>query len=232
MTFDLLEIWAHMGLLSKLIAGSLVVMAIACAGVAIERMIAFSRSRRRSLQFAKDVKPMLDEWNLTAVPELAESHKGSALARLVGEITVRYNEAIHRADEGVRPSEMAKGEAERAREVLGADLRKGFSILATTGSIAPFIGLLGTVVGIIAAFQGIAASGSGGIAAISAGISEALIETALGLLVAIPAVMVFNYLSQKVNRLELNMNRAAAELLEEMEARDGAQLESKLPEAA
>ena len=91
------------------------------------------------------------------------------------------------------------------------------SVLASVGSVAPFVGLLGTVVGIIAAFQGIATSGSGGIAAVSAGIAEALVETALGLLVAIPAVLFFNWLTGRVNLVELALDRSASELLDEME---------------
>jgi biopolymer transport protein ExbB/TolQ len=84
---------------------------------------------------------------------------------------------------------------QRATALTANDLKKGVSSLATIGSTAPFVGLLGTVVGVINAFQGIAATGSGGIGAVSAGISEALVETALGLFVAIPAVWFYNYLT-------------------------------------
>jgi biopolymer transport protein ExbB len=91
------------------------------------------------------------------------------------------------------------------------------------GSVAPFVGLLGTVVGIIAAFQGIAAAGSGGLGAVSAGIAEALVETALGLVVAIPAVLFFNYLTSRVNGIELALDRSASELLDEMQYHFGKQ---------
>src|SRR5688500_9180462 len=96
-------------------------------------------------------------------------------------------------------------------------------LLASVRSVAPFVGLLGTVVGIIAAFQGIATSGGGGIAAVSAGIAEALVETALGLVVAIPAVLFFNWLTGRVNLVELALNRSASELLDEMENHFGKQ---------
>ena len=85
--------------------------------------------------------------------------------------------------------ELAQREAERQKEAVGLELRRGMGVLASVGSVAPFVGLLGTVVGIITAFQGIATTGSGGLGAVSAGIAEALIETALGLCVAIPAVL-------------------------------------------
>jgi len=232
MTFDIVEIWGHMGMLGKFIAASLVVMAIACGGVVFERMLGLARSKRASQAFAKDVKPILDEWRLDELGEVSKKHKGSALARLIAEISEKYIAATKQPGK-TRPSEMARAEAERSKEALGADLRRGMGILATTGSIAPFVGLLGTVVGIIGAFQGIANSGSGGIAAISIGISEALVETALGLLVAIPAVICFNYLNTRVASVELNMSRAAGELLDEMENRDGLRDEEKrVPEAA
>ena len=85
---------------------------------------------------------------------------------------------------------------QRASALTASDLKKGVSALATIGSTAPFVGLLGTVVGVINAFQGIGNSGSAGIGAVSVGISEALVETALGLVVAIPAVWFYNYLSR------------------------------------
>jgi biopolymer transport protein ExbB len=90
-------------------------------------------------------------------------------------------------------------------------------VLASVGSTAPFVGLLGTVLGIISAFQGIATTGSGGLAAVSAGISEALIETALGLTVAIPAVLAFNYLSTKIGHEETSAANAAGHMLDTVE---------------
>jgi len=115
------------------------------------------------------------------------------------------------------PAERTRRHMERYLEDLGADLRRGMWVLASVGSIAPFVGLLGTVLGIISAFQGIAASGSGGLSSVSAGISEALIETALGLAVAIPAVLAFNYLSTVIGRDEMALNTAAGELLDTLD---------------
>jgi biopolymer transport protein ExbB len=117
--------------------------------------------------------------------------------------------------------ELARNEAERRKEQISAELRRGMSIVATVGSIAPFVGLLGTVVGIIAAFQGIGASGSGGIGAVSSGIAEALVETAFGLMVAIPAVIMFNWLTSRVAIIELTLARSTGELLDEMESHRG-----------
>jgi len=217
MSFDLAHIWASMGLFSKLIAAALILMAIGCVGVVVERWIALARNARDSRAFARVAAPMIDEWRVEELAGLSDKFKHSVLAKLLSAITARYLRGYEDLDGGMTPVEMARNEAERMKEVLGADLRRGMGLLASVGSVAPFIGLLGTVVGIIAAFQGIATSGGGGIAAVSAGIAEALVETALGLLVAIPAVLFFNWLTGRVNLVELALNRSASELIDEME---------------
>ena len=103
---------------------------------------------------------------------------------------------------------------DEAVNMTASDLKKGIAAVATIGSTAPFVGLLGTVVGVINAFQGIASSGSGGIAGVSAGISEALVETAAGLFVAIPAVWFYNYLSGRVEYFNVEMDNSSSELVD------------------
>lgn len=221
MSFDLMHIWATMGVLAKIIAGTLLMMAIASIGVFVERLITLSRSGSQSRVFASAAVPLIEEWRMDELVALSEKHQASALARLFGATTSRYLRARDDAPGGMTPVELARNEAARKKEAIGAELRRGMPVLASVGSIAPFVGLLGTVVGIIAAFQGIAASGSGGLGAVSAGIAEALIETAFGLAVAIPAVLMFNYLTARVNTIELALERSAGELLDEMENQYG-----------
>jgi biopolymer transport protein ExbB/TolQ len=103
---------------------------------------------------------------------------------------------------------------QRASALTANDLKKGISTLATIGSTAPFVGLLGTVVGVINAFVGIASTGSGGIGAVSAGIAEALVETALGLFVAIPAVWFYNYLTARLEYFNVEMDNSSSELVD------------------
>lgn len=218
MSFDLGHIWTHMGPLAKVIAGVLLMMAIACVGVAVERWIVLTASARQSRRFAPLAAAAINDWRLDDLVRLCQDkrYRLSALARLFQPITTRYLEA--RAG-NVSPVELARNESARTLEALGADLRRGLSVLASTGSVAPFVGLLGTVIGIIGAFQGIASTGSGGLSAVSAGISEALIETAFGLLVAIPAVLLFNYLTTRIAAVELTLGRSAGDLLDELENR-------------
>jgi biopolymer transport protein ExbB/TolQ len=100
------------------------------------------------------------------------------------------------------------------REIMatGSTVRRGLGLLATVGSTAPFVGLFGTVIGIVNAFQSMAASGQGGLGVVSAGIAEALVTTALGIGVAIPAVWLFNFLTQRITRLVSEMECVAEEL--------------------
>jgi biopolymer transport protein ExbB len=207
--------------LSKAIFGVLLLMAVLSIGVTVERWIAFSKSGKESRLFAQAAAPLLDEWRVAEVAELAKKHQGSALARLFDATIQRYLRGVDEPEGRMTPVELARNESERRKEQLAAELRRGMSIVATVGSIAPFVGLLGTVVGIIAAFQGIGAAGSAGMAAISAGIAEALVETAFGLMVAIPAVVMFNYLTGRVATIELALGRSVGELLDEMENHHG-----------
>ena len=103
---------------------------------------------------------------------------------------------------------------ERQAQREQQNLKRGINLLATVGSTAPFVGLLGTVVGIINAFQQMAATGSGGLATVSGGIAEALVTTAFGLLVAIPAVMAYNYMQGWVDARMVDMTESANELLD------------------
>jgi biopolymer transport protein ExbB len=211
MQFDLAHIWASMGIVSKLIAFTLVLMAIASIAVVVERMIALGRSNAETARFMKVAGPLLDTWDMAEVVKVSDQHKVSAFARLVGGAVRRYIRAENEPDGNLSPVELARREVGRRKEAISMDLRRGMSVLATVGS----------VVGIITAFQSIAATGSGGLGAVSAGIAEALIETALGLSVAIPAVLCFNWLTGKISGVEAALDRGAGELLDEMENHHG-----------
>ncbi len=217
MTFELSHLWASMSVANKVIFLFIVLMAVLCIAVTVERMIALGKSARVSRAFAKAVEPKLSHWDPSGIVELTEQHRGSSLARLFGALTRKYLEVCRRGEGGVSAIDMVRSEATRQQEIIGAELKRGMNIIATIGSITPFVGLLGTVIGIIAAFQAMGVAGAGGIGTVSAGIAEALIETAAGLAVAIPAVIAFNYLTTRVAGIESALGRAAGQLIDEME---------------
>lgn len=101
----------------------------------------------------------------------------------------------------------------KATDIEIQKIESKMSFLATTGSTAPFIGLLGTVVGIMNSFRNIYAAGSASLATVAPGISEALFATAVGLFAAIPAVMAYNYLLQKLKAIENDMHNFTSDFL-------------------
>ena len=118
--------------------------------------------------------------------------------------------------------EAAKRGLDRSIAIVHAEMKRGLSGLATIGSTAPFVGLFGTVVGIINAFKGISAAEGTGLSAVAGGISEALVTTALGLLVAVPAVWAFNYFTNKVEAFDVEMDNSSMELINYFITRRGA----------
>jgi len=217
MELSLLEIWESMGFLARAVAVGLVAMGFASLFVAVERMLVLRRADFVSGDFASKARTLIEERDWDQLLELSKKSEfaKAPLPRLLGYGLQAYDTTP--IDDAVGPVEMARRELTRKLEVLGTELRRGTGILASTGSTAPFIGLFGTVIGIITAFQGIAASGGGGIAAVSGGIAEALIVTAVGLIVAIFAVLVFNYLSARFDRFDMSMQHAASELVDRLE---------------
>jgi len=218
MELSVTDIFHHMGIPAMVVAGVLIVMGLASLTVFVERIMTLRRSRTASRAFAAAAAEDIQRVQVDAVIAHADIHKDGHLARIVRAGLMTFRHAQQTADiAGLPPAERTRRFLERFMEEVGGDLRRGLSVLASVGSIAPFVGLLGTVLGIITAFQGIATSGSGGLSSVSAGISEALIETALGLAVAIPAVLAFNYLSGKITQEELMLNHSAGELLDTIE---------------
>jgi biopolymer transport protein ExbB len=214
MSFDLAHIWAHMGIASRLIAGALGLMALLTLTITLERLWALTVSAKASRDFAPRASVLVEKGDFGPLVGLAEQHKKSTLARLFGAVLGRF--ALLARDPAELTSETLKAEAVRQQETVSADIRRGLGVLATIGSLSPFVGLLGTVVGIISAFQGIGDAGSAGLGAVSVGISEALVETALGLVVAIPTVVAFNYLSQRISAVEGALGRSTGRLIDEL----------------
>jgi biopolymer transport protein ExbB len=208
-----------MGGPALVVAGILLVMGIASATVFVERLLALRRSRAASVAFARAVGDRLARPAIEQVVMEAGTYGDGHVARLLGSGLAAYQHALAEPDgPALTAAELTRRHMEREIEEIVAALKRGLPVLASVGSVAPFVGLLGTVLGIIAAFQGIAATGSGGISSVSAGIAEALVETALGLAVAIPAVLAFNYLSTSIARDELTLTNTAGRVADTLEA--------------
>lgn len=219
--FELEKIIGHMGPFAMGIAVALLLMGIAALAVFLERSVIYMRSQVRSRKLVARARALLDRDEREPLLQEAEAARGSWLAELLSVGLKTYAQAERRGASGLSPVELTRRELERQSESLDADVRRGHSVLASVGSVAPFVGLLGTVVGIIDAFQGIAREGSGGLGAVSLGIAEALVVTALGLLVAIPAVLAHNWLTSQAESITRALEQARGELLDFLEAKSG-----------
>jgi biopolymer transport protein ExbB/biopolymer transport protein TolQ len=219
--FTLSELWSHMGLFARLVVYMLGLMSASSVLVMAERLVFFWKSNRSSRRFAGALATQLGK---SGVDEAAAQkregdlgHLGRVLSAGLGAYRMTTTAGTS-ADLTVESVARAV-ERQAAREV--DNLKRGLNLLATVGSTAPFVGLLGTVVGIINAFQSMAATGSGGLGTVSAGIAEALVTTAFGLLVAIPAVMAFNYMQGWVDGVSVDMSESSNELLDVVARRLG-----------
>jgi biopolymer transport protein ExbB/biopolymer transport protein TolQ len=215
---DLLEMWEQMSVPVKLLMGTLAIMSMWSVGVFFERLFTFSQAAKQSKTFAPQVAKHLKDGKLKdAIPvSQSKNYRYSHLSKVVlaglQEFQFQQESTVEMSKDDIVDS--VRRAIQRASALTAADLKKGMGVLATIGSTAVFVGLLATTLGVINAFQGIASTGSGGLGAVSGGISEALVGTAIGLFVAIPAVWFYNYLTGKVEYFNVEMDNSSSELVD------------------
>lgn len=191
----------------------LIIMSIYMIAVAIERLMTYNKARAQSRQFAPRVAQALKNNQIEEAINISDKHKASHLAMVVASGLQEFKS--HEENPDLHDElESSKRALQRAIAIKTTELKRGLSALATIGSTAPFVGLFGTVVGIINAFQTMRMNESAGIGAIAGGISEALIATAFGIAVAIPAVWLFNYYTNKVTGFIVEMENSSSELVD------------------
>ena len=212
--FDMVSMWNQMGPAARAVVIIMFLMSAWSIGVMIDRYMAFSAARKQSRQYAPAVAGALREGKLDEAVKVSERYKKSHLAKVVVAGLQEFQAHEMSAEISGETIESSKRALERAQAITHAELNKGLSGLATIGSTAPFVGLFGTVVGIINAFEGISSEKSTGLGAVAGGISEALVGTAIGLFVAIPAVWMFNYFATKVEAFDIEMDNSSSELID------------------
>lgn len=222
MELSLAEIWHEMSFLARAVAIALVAMGAGSLLIGIERYLVVRAASQRSQRFAAKLHNLLDDNKLEEAIKTANSapFKQSPLARLTAMSLHSFVEG--RKKYGVTSGlELSRRTVDRGLEEVGAEVRRGMGFLASVGSTAPFIGLFGTVIGIIVAFNDIMKAGGGGIETVAGGIAEALIVTAVGLIVAIFAVLVFNYLNGRMDKIDMQLQHATGSMLDNLEASHG-----------
>jgi biopolymer transport protein ExbB/biopolymer transport protein TolQ len=214
MNLSLLDLWSQMGMFAKGIVVVMAIMSIWSLTIMISKAFRLRAAGAETRKFAPEFSQFLEEDNLTEAIKLAEGYKKSHVARVLGSALGEVRPLIQDGSVTVSDINTAERAVEREMLMTMVDLRRGLGVLATVGATAPFVGLLGTTMGIVNAFTGMAASGSGGLSAISAGVAEALITTAFGLLVAIPAVWAYNYFQTKIDNMSAEMTYTSKEMID------------------
>jgi biopolymer transport protein ExbB/biopolymer transport protein TolQ len=215
MEMSLMELWDHAGTFSRGIIILLLIMSVISLTVAVQKFFRIRKSMKETRKFAPEFARFLQEEQLDQAIAVAEKSKASHVARVLGEALVEIKPLLRdRSTVTIADINSAERAVDRQMLILMAELKRGQAMIATIGSTAPFVGLLGTTMGVVNSFTGMAASGSGGLAAISAGIAEALIATAIGLGVAIPAVWFYNYFLTKIENLQVEMAYTSKELID------------------
>lgn len=220
-SFDLRSMWTQMGWLAKAVVIVLFIMSAWSIGVMIDRLIVFNAARKQSRLFAPAIAGALREGKLDEAIKIADRYKKSHLAKVVVSGLQEFRAHQLSADIPGEHIEASKRALERAQAIVHSEMERGISGLATIGSTGPFVGLFGTVVGIINAFKGISTEKSTGLGAVAGGISEALVTTAIGLFVAIPAVWMFNYFNNRVKAFDVEMDNSSSELIDYFLKRSG-----------
>jgi len=227
-----MELLGNVGFFGAAVMCCLAALSVYSGGVILHKQRLFRATSRQSQILKPVLSKFLRAGELVGALEAAGEHKGSHTAQVVSAGILEYRGAKESESDPAIAFERVTSALEDAKVEALVEMKRGLGILATIGSTAPFIGLFGTVVGIINAFQGIARTGTGGMAAVSGGIAEALVATALGIFVAIPAVVAFNSFTGKLEQFQVEMNQASSQLMNALRMQDERDRMLKVPEEA
>jgi biopolymer transport protein ExbB/TolQ len=212
--FSLTAMIKSMGGVAIAVVVVLLIMSVYSIAIMVERYLTYTAAKKQSREFAPRVAQALKNDRIEEAINISDKHRKSHLAMVVSSGLQEFRAHGDTSDISGDEIEASKRALQRAIAIKTAEFKRGLSGLATIGSTAPFVGLFGTVFGILNAFQGMKNAESAGIAAVAGGISEALFTTALGLLVAVPAVWLFNYFTGKVDGFVVEMDNSASELVD------------------
>ncbi len=212
--FTISEMVKNLGWVALSVIIILLIMSMYSIAIMVERFLTYSAAKKQSREFAPRVAQALKNDRIEEAINISDKHKKSHLAMVVNAGLQEFRAHEQSADISGEEVEASKRALQRAIAIKSAEFKRGLSGLATIGSTAPFVGLFGTVFGIINAFTGMKSAESAGIGAVAGGIAEALLTTALGLAVAVPAVWLFNYFTGKVDGFIVEMDNSASELID------------------
>src|ERR1700682_3104827 len=220
-TWSLQSMWSTMSTLPRVVVGILFVLSVYSFGVMIDRALMYSAARKQSRVFVQQVAGALKEGKLDEAIAIAERNKKSHIAKVVATGLSEFQSASQQVSYA-DVIEAAKRGLERSVAIVHAEMKRGLSALATIGSTPAVVGVFCTVGGILNAFKGIESNKATGLSAVAGGIAEALVTTAFGLLVAVPAVWAYNYFTNKVEAFDVEMDNSSMDLITSFTLRRGA----------
>lgn len=215
-SFNIVDMFISMGPIPKGVVFILLFMSVYAIAIGAERMIVFSKAKKQSEILLRLIGKLWQEGKIeesikvSSDKKFKNSHLAKVMVAGLNELEFQEGSNAPYAEK----VESAKRAIERSTIKGLVEFKRGLSGLATIGSVGPFVGLFGTVFGVITAFQGMGQTGSSGIGAIATGIAEALITTGFGILVAVIAVVFFNFLLNKVDIFTGEMANASSELID------------------
>jgi biopolymer transport protein ExbB/biopolymer transport protein TolQ len=212
--FTMGEMLKNLGWVALTVIVILLIMSMYSIAIMVERYLTYTAAKKQSREFAPRVAQALKNDRIEEAINISDKHKKSHLAMVVNAGLQEFRAHDQSSEISGDEIEASKRALQRAIAIKSAEFKRGLSGLATIGSTAPFVGLFGTVFGIINAFTGMKSAESAGIGAVAGGIAEALLTTALGLAVAVPAVWLFNYFTGKVDGFIIEMDNSASELID------------------
>jgi len=211
MTFT--ELLRNVGLFGAAVIFCLIALSFFSVAVMVNKYRRFRAAASESLIFKAEYQKFLHGGEVQELIEAVGKRQKSHVAQVVSAGLLEYEGVREAGGDPVASLELVTSALRDSISETLIQLKAGLGFLATIGSTAPFVGLFGTVAGIINAFRNIAATGSGGMSVVSGGIAEALVTTALGIFVAIPAVAAFNYFTGRIENFHIEMNRACTQLV-------------------
>lgn len=212
--FSLMTMIKSLGVVAAIVLIILLIMSVYSIAIMVERYLTYTAAKKQSREFAPRVAQALKNDRIEEAINISDKHRKSHLAMVVSSGLQEFRAHEQSSEISGDEIDASKRALQRAIAIKTAEFKRGLSGLATIGSTAPFVGLFGTVFGIINAFRAMGDAGQAGIGAVASGISEALFTTAMGLLVAVPAVWLFNYFTGKVDGFVVEMDNSASELVD------------------
>jgi len=211
---NIVELWTQMGGIARGVVVLLLLMSAYSISVMVERWLTYRQARKQSRLFTPAVAECLKDAKIDEAIALGEQYNKSHLAKVL--VSGLHELQAHSKSKDIpgETIESSRKALERATAIAIEDLKRGLSGLATIGSTAPCGGLFGTTIGIINAFQGMKTEETAGIAAVAGGIAEALVTTAFGLFVAVPAVWAYNIFTNRIETFTVEMDNSSSELID------------------